>query len=84
MLDNFHEAENDEMRFDVFTHHLSLYESIEDELKTWLGENWERWEEKKEDWFNAAAISTVSEDFLPKKALRIWAGWRVGRQVLSR
>ena len=70
VMDTFvKEAETDEIRFMVFTHHLSLYESIEEELKIWLEDNWERWEEEKEDWFNAAAISFVPAEFLPKKAL---------------
>ena len=74
VIDNFQELESDAMKFETFGYHRSLYENIEDELKTWLEANWERWEEEKEDWFNAAAISTVPEDYLPKKALSDMGG----------
>ena len=33
-----------------------------------------RWKEEREDWFNAAVISTVPEDLLPKKALSDMGG----------
>jgi len=74
VIDTFHELESDAMKFETFGYHRYLYESIEEELKTWLEENWERWEEEKKDWFNAVAISTVPSDFLPKKALSDMGG----------
>jgi len=70
----FHEVESEAMKFEVFGWHPSLYKSIEEELKTWLEDNWERWEEEKEAWFNAIAISTVPEEYLPKKALSDMGG----------
>ena len=73
-LKYFQDGETDDVKFKVFNHHRSFYESIEEELKTWLEENWERWEEEKEDWFNAVAISTVPSDLLPKKALSDMGG----------
>ena len=75
VIDKFHEVESDAMKFDIFSKHRSLYESIEEkELKTWLEANWERWEEQKEDWFTAAAISKVPADLLPKKVLSDMGG----------
>ena len=75
VIDKFHEVESNAMKFDTFSKHRSFYKSIEDELKTWFEGNWERWEEEeKEDWFNAAVIATVPEDYLPKKALSDMGG----------
>ena len=74
MCDNWRNGITDLERFETFDNHRTLYKSIEPELKVWLKENWERWEEEKEDWFNAAAISTVPSDLLPKKALSDMCG----------
>ena len=45
MIDNFRELESDAMKFEIFGYHRSLYESIDEELKSWLTleDNWERW-----------------------------------------
>ena len=69
-VDTFHEAETDEIKFDVFGYHRSFYASIKEELKTWLKDEWENWESEKPDWFNARAIGLVPEDMLPAVALQ--------------
>jgi len=74
LCDNWRNGITDIERFETFDNHRTLYKSIEPELKVWLEENWERWEEEKEDWFNAAAISSVPVDLLPKKALSNMGG----------
>ena len=72
---NWRNAISDKAKFVMpINNHRSLYKSIEEELKTWLEENWERLEEEKEDWFTAAAISKVPVDLLPKKALSDMGG----------
>jgi len=74
VIDNWRNGISDKDRFYVFSKHPSLYKSINKELKDWLSENWERWEDENEDWFGAAAISTVPSDLLPKKALSDMGG----------
>ena len=49
-------------------------------MKIWLEENWERWEEEGGDWFNAATISSIPVDLLPKKALSDMGG-EAGRKA---
>ena len=47
-----------------------MYESINKELKIWLSEKWERWEEEKEDWFTAKMIGKIPSELLPEQFSR--------------
>ena len=73
-VQNYIEATTDAMKFEIFGHHRSYYDSIQDELMKWLNDNWETWEEEQKDWFTPAAILTVPCDMLPKKALSDMGG----------
>ena len=66
---NFHNATNDVSKIEVFDQHPSYYASIRDEVKTWVGENWERWSQEKPAWFTARVISTIPDDMIPTTAL---------------
>ncbi len=51
--------------------HSSHYCSINEELKTWVRDNWNRWnEEKEEDWFTSKVISSIPNEFIPQDALK--------------
>jgi len=69
-VSNFHEAETDSTRFEIFGHHRSYYRRIEGELKQWLIKDWKRWMDDKPDWFDAAAVSSVPVDILPDSIVR--------------
>ena len=79
VLDNYHAAKNDAMRFDIFTHHPSYYNAIVPELMSWLNENWGKWDEEKPEFFTAIAISGVPEDMLPVDVLN-----RLGKNKMER
>ena len=64
----------DKERFYIFSKHKSYYKSINKELKEWLSENWEKWEEEKEDWFTAKMIGRIPSELLPEKALEKYRG----------
>ena len=67
LCDNWRNGTSDKERYYVFSKHPSLYKSINKELKDWLSENWERWEEEKEDWFTAKLIGKIPSELLPEK-----------------
>ena len=68
LCDNWRNGISDKERFYVFSKHASLYEeSINKELKIWLSENWDRWEEEKEDWFTAKMIGKIPSELLPEQ-----------------
>ena len=68
-VSNFHEAETDSTKFEIFGHHRSYYHKIEGELKVWLVSDWQVWMDDKPDWFEAAAVASVPSDLLPAPAL---------------
>ena len=76
----FHEAKTDEAKFLIFKKHRSYYKEIEGELRTWLSENYERWEEEKPSWFIHKLTKNVPDDMLPKKVLKE-AGGVKGRKL---
>jgi hypothetical protein len=39
--------------------------SIEDDVKTWVIENWEKWEEEKPDWFDDNMKKRVPIEYIP-------------------
>jgi len=67
LIDNWRNGLSDKERFYIFSKHKSLYKSINKELKDWLNDNWERWEEEKEDWFTAKMIGKIPSELLPEK-----------------
>ena len=60
---------SDKERFYVFSKHKSYYKSIDKEIKVWLTENWEKWEEEKQDWFTARTVKRVPSYLLPDVVL---------------
>ena len=75
VVNNFKNATNDKMKFNVFKKHRSFYYSIEGEIKIWLKDEWGRWEYEKPAWFNPVAIAEVPADLLPKSVLKKMGGY---------
>jgi len=66
-------AEKDKFEY-VFYSHRIYYQHFKGELKIWLGNNWDKWNEDQPDWFTACAIASVPPDMLPETALRSMGG----------
>ena len=67
LCDNWRKGVSEKERFYVFSKHKSLYRSINKELKDWLSENWDRWEEEEAEWFTAKMIGKIPSELLPEK-----------------
>lgn len=64
---NFQEAKSDRERFDIFLIHHSYYASITVEVREWVRDNWDRWNEEQEEWFTERLKASVPEDMIPAR-----------------
>ena len=67
ICDLWRDEATDKERFYVFSKHPSYYDDIAEELKKWLTDNWDIWEERKPDWFTAKMIGKIPSKILPGK-----------------
>ena len=79
-VQNYEESETDAVKFELFGHHRSYYDSIQEDIMKWLQENWDKWEESNLDWFTPNSISNVPADMLPVSVLQRMGGER-GRKA---
>ena len=76
-------ATEDEVKFVVFAHHPTFYESHDIEIKQWLRANWNNWEKDEKDrpeWFTARVISLIPATYLPRDTLSKLGG-ETGRRA---
>ena len=82
LIDNWRNGISDKERFYIFSKQKMLYKSINKELKDWLSDNWERWEEEKEDWFTAKMIGKIPSELLPDKLIKELGGIKKARNSI--
>ena len=82
-VENFRAVESDAMKFEIFGHHPSYYESINEELMKWLNNNWSTWQESSPEWFTADAISNVPAEMLPVSVLASMGGLKGTRKSID-
>ena len=80
LCETWRNGKTDKERVYIFSKHRSYYKSINKELKVWIGENWDNWEEGREEWFNAKMISRIPSDMLPDQVLESMGG-KQGRKA---
>jgi hypothetical protein len=49
----------------VFTNSKHLWKSIEEEVRTWVEANWDRWEREEPKWFDDAMRARVPVEYIP-------------------
>jgi hypothetical protein len=54
----------------IFGANKKLWLSIRADVKAWTLENWERWEEEGQEWFNDRFRASVDDDMIPAASLR--------------
>jgi hypothetical protein len=66
----FLKGETDEVKSAVTGCNRKQWKKIEGEVKEWVQDNWEQWEEEKPGWFTEAWKSQVPDDWLTAAELR--------------
>ena len=54
----------------IFFNHRTYYDSINEELKQWLGKNWTTWIDDQPEWFTQSWQAMAPEDMIPKVELK--------------
>jgi hypothetical protein len=54
----------------IFGNSKHYWKSIEEEVRTWVQANWERWEDEKPDWFDETMRTRVPVEYIPGAASR--------------
>ena len=70
----FVSGKTDEVKKSIFEFNKKQWASIQDDVKAWTLENWERWEEEKPEWFNDAWKSFLDDDMIPPTFLQKMGG----------
>ena len=64
-VQNFKEGDDEVKAKYTFKYSKHHWISIEDDVKTWVIENWEKWEEEKPDWFDDNMKKRVPIEYIP-------------------
>jgi hypothetical protein len=66
-IQRFRDSADDALKADsIFRNSKHHWESIEEEVKSWVEANWERWEEEKPDWLGDAIRARVPVEYIPE------------------
>ena len=78
-INSFRKSDNPETKMlTIFENHSSYTESIKDEVIAYMHANWAEWERTEPAWFTPKFISSVGDEFIPKRALRALNNKSVG------
>jgi hypothetical protein len=58
-------ASSNRAKFAIFDSHPSYYEYNRGEVKEWVRENWDIWNEEMPDWFTERVKASVPKDMIP-------------------
>jgi hypothetical protein len=67
---SYFESEDDATKSIIVTINKRQWRRIEKDVRKWLLDNWERWEEEDPPWFNEVWKSDIDDDWLPSAELR--------------
>ena len=69
LCDTWRSSTTDIDRCYIFNKHKILYKSINKEIKVWLTDNWNKWEDDMPEWFNSKMIEQIPIELIPDKIL---------------
>ena len=64
------EGNSDEMRIEIVRKNRRHWEPIRPQVKEFIAENWDKWNEEQPDWFTEVFKSSIDDDLLPLSELR--------------
>jgi hypothetical protein len=66
-LARFRDSNDDKIKASaIFENSKHHWKSIEEEVRSWVQANWERWEDEKPDWFDDAMRARVPVEYIPR------------------
>ena len=65
----FLDNESDELKSVIFKDNTWLWTAIRPQVKTWVEDNWKRWNKEKPSWFTAKFIEKIPDDMIPNDDL---------------
>jgi hypothetical protein len=60
--------DGDEKKKTIMRYNKKLWLGIRDDVKDWMLENWEQWEEEKPEWFDDDWKAMVDNDMVPERS----------------
>ena len=70
LIDSFRELESEAAKSHIFTNSRRVWQPIEEEVKSWVEDNWDRWEKERPKWFDATMRRSIPVDFIPNLKVR--------------
>ena len=71
---SFLNGKTDAEKMHIFKRNVRLWQSIYPQVSDFVLNNWERWEEEKEDWFSEKLVASIPDDMIPKPNLEALGG----------
>ena len=71
----------DETRMRIFKYNRACWRRIEDEVRDFTHKKWKLWVETKPDWFTAAVIASVPDEFIPAEERALLGGGKRKRRA---
>jgi len=66
----FLKGETDKIKAEIFSMNPHCWKSIRPQVRGWLLDNWDRFEDEKPEWFDEVFMASVDDDMMPPDALR--------------
>jgi hypothetical protein len=63
------DVDDEQVKSSILKKNEKLWRSVEDDVRDWVTQNWNRWEEEQPVWFTEAWKSRVPDEWLPRKEL---------------
>ena len=81
VMNSFLNSTEDDIRMGIFVNNRESWRDIEDEVRDFTHMNWRRWVETNPEWFTAAVIASVPDEFIPAEERALLGGGKRKRRA---